>query len=314
MRSLYWVRCMLLAVACWLIGAWRVGVPESRAAYSPSAGPVARSPLRVPPERPLLSRPVDERAVSVVPDRFYPYGSTGQGQYQVHHGVEFVNPIGTPVLAGADGTIVVAGSDERQVWGRHLGYYGQLIVIRLDQTYGSAPVYALYGHLSRVHVLLGQQVRRGEEIGSVGSSGVALGPHLHFEIRVGLNAFSHTRNPELWLAPLAGHGTIAGRVQDENGRPVPQTLVTVRPVERLDRYWREAWTYPDAPVEQIRADDEWRENFVMGDVPVGEYVVAAQINGQLYTSRVWVEEGLLTQVSLRAQTADDMLDAHKWPM
>lgn len=246
-------------------------------------------------QRPLLVRPV----AGAAPDRFYPYGATGQGRYQVHHGVEFVCPLGTPVLAAAEGTVVVAGSDTDQVWGRHLGYYGQLIVIRLAQRDGPAPIYVLYGHLSQIDVRLGQYVRQGEEIGRVGSSGIALGPHLHFEVRLGANTFAHTRNPELWLEPLAGHGTIIGRILDAQGRLVSQALVTFYPANAPNRYWREAWTY--ASGAQLNSDPEWQENMVMGDVPAGEYLVYVRVAGRLYARRVWVEEGQVTQISIRPQ-------------
>ncbi len=268
------------------------------------------SPTPAPPRSHLwLSSPVPIDAPRDRPDRFYPYGSTGQGRYQVHHGVEFANPSGTAVLAVTDGTVAVAGSDDGQNWGRHLGYYGQLIVIRLKQRYGHVPVYVLYGHLSRIYVRLGQRVRQGDEIGQVGSSGVALGPHLHLEVRVGRNTFSHTRNPELWLAPLRGHGLIVGRILNAHSQPVPEALVTFHPKEQPDGYWREAWTYPDRMKAQIRSDNVWRENFVMGDVPQGEYIVAVRIDGRLYTRRVWVEDGRTTAVTIHAEPTSGMLDA-----
>jgi hypothetical protein len=210
--------------------------------------------------------------------------------------------------------VVVAGSDAQQVWGRHPGYYGQTIVLRLKQTYGPEAVYVLYGHLSAVHVHLGQHVRRGETIGEVGSSGVALGPHLHFEVRVGRNVFSHTLNPELWLAPLPGHGLIAGRIENAHGQPIPQALVTFHPVERPNRYWREVWSYPTVSGESIRADDVLRENFVMGDVPAGEYVVHVRVDGTLYTHRLKVVEGQVVTVTIVARPVQDTLDAGGYPV
>jgi len=296
-------RCALLGLLLWLLGAQCTG---AHAAYIASPGTGVGSAVLLPEEHWWLSRPVGEGAVGSKPDRFYPYGSTGQGRYQVHHGVEYANPTGTPVLAAAEGTVVVAGPDDGELWGRHLGYYGQLVVIRLARRYGDAHVYALYGHLSRVSVRLGQRVRRGETIGAVGMSGVALGPHLHFEVRVGRNDFGHTRNPELWLAPQGGNGVIAGRIENVYGQPVPGALVTFHPVARPDRYWREAWTYPTAPAEGINPDDVWRESFVMGDVPAGEYVVRVRVAGRLYGRRVTVEEGQVAWVHVRAARREDL--------
>jgi hypothetical protein len=304
-------RYALLGLVVWLagtLGAWGGWTLQGQAAYVAAPGTAAGATPPYPEEHLWLSPPVGAGAVGRRPDRFYAYGSTAQGRYQVHHGVEYVNPTGTPVLAVGEGTVVVAGSDERELWGRHLGYYGKVVVIRLAQRYGDAPLYTLYGHLSRVYVRLGQRVRLGEEVGAVGTSGVALGPHLHFEVRVGYNDFEHTRNPELWLAPDIGRGVIAGRIEGADGQLLPEALVTFHPVERADRYWRDAWTYPRAREAGINPDDVWRENFVMGDVPAGEYVVRVRIDGRLYVCRVQVEAGQIAWVAIRARVVEDVLD------
>ncbi len=251
-----------------------------------------------------LARPVDATAASNRPDRFYPYASTGQGQYAVHYGVEFVNPAGTPVLAAAAGTVVVAGTDEDEVWGPQVGYYGRLVIVELARRWVGLPVYVLYGHLSEVWVRRGQMVRPGERLGAVGSSGIAMGPHLHFEVRVGRNDFASTQNPELWLAPLPDHGLIYGRVEDERGLPIEGVLLTVRPVEQPNRHWREAWTY----IELAGQDAAWPENWVMGDVPAGrlagEYLIQARVAGRVYTRRVAVRAGEMTWAVIRQSRSD----------
>ena len=256
--------------------------------------------------RPRLGRPVGASAASNKPERFYPYASTGQGQYQVHHGVEFINPRGTPVVAVADGTVVAAGSDEQENWGRHPGYYGLLVAIRLVNSCSEVPIYVLYGHLVQIEVALGQYVRRGDVIGWVGMSGVALGPHLHFEVRVGQNTFYHTRNPELWLEPLTGYGTIAGRVEDGWGHSVEGALVTVHPLEQPDRYWREARTYVGVQQERLGVDAFWNENFTLGDVPVGDYVVRVRAYGGLTTRHITVREKGVAFVSIIAHRGDHL--------
>lgn len=306
----YLARRLSAGVVCWLSSLsvlWWGGAAGVHALQCPPSPPV-EVPVHPPPrDHAWLARPVRGGR----PGRFYPYGSTGQGQYQVHHGVEFPASLGTPVVAVADGTVVVSGSDESRVWGRHPGYYGLLVVVRLTRRYGNAPVYVLYGHLSRVSVRAGQRVRDGEVLGKVGSTGVALGPHLHFEVRVGHNTFSDTRNPELWFTPLPGHGTIIGRITDFYGWPLPEVLATFHPVEQPNRYWREAWTYPDIHREQIHPDDVWRENMVMGDVPAGAYIIAARIDGKLYTRRVAVEEGEVALVTFRSYPVEQTLDVRK---
>ncbi|MCL4486692.1 MAG: M23 family metallopeptidase, partial [Chloroflexi bacterium] len=99
----------------------------------------------------------------------------------------------------ADATIVTAGSDLEPICGDDgktvcgepdpnlpKGYYGNLVVLQLTQTYNSQRVFALYGHIQSYSVDVGQSVKRGELIGAIGEAGVALGPHVHFEVRLGV--------------------------------------------------------------------------------------------------------------------------------
>jgi murein DD-endopeptidase MepM/ murein hydrolase activator NlpD len=249
----------------------------------------------------MLCRPVGQGALRITPDRFYPYGATGHGRYEVHHGVEFVNPFDTPVVAAGDGTVVVAGTDDTEVWGRYPGYYGQLIVIELDQRYRGLSVYLLYGHLAQTDVHPGQRVAQGQVIGQVGMSGIAIGPHLHFEVRLGRNSFGQTRNPELWFSPLPEHGTIVGRILDRRGRPLPETLVTFHTAAQPARFWREAWTYAEDPQGRLHGDGIWRENVAMGDVPAGDYTVHVRMDGRLYTRQLSVIAGQVATFTVRAE-------------
>lgn len=93
--------------------------------------------------------------------------------WRAHKGVDYTAPTGTPVLAVADGTVETA---EYQNNG-----YGNLIVIKHHGTYSSA-----YGHLSHFAAGLRKdtRVRQGDTIGYVGQTGLATGPHLHYEFRV----------------------------------------------------------------------------------------------------------------------------------
>jgi murein DD-endopeptidase MepM/ murein hydrolase activator NlpD len=245
-----------------------------------------------------LERPISAGNANF-PDRTYPYGSTLQNMREPHHGVEFVNPSGTPVLAAGPGTVVVAGNDWVTAYGPSLYFYGNLVVIELDQKYHGLPVYNLYAHLEAVTAQAGQHVAAGDQLGTVGYTGVAVGPHLHFEVRVGHNDYLATRNPELWLKPLVYNGkrwgVIAGRVQTADGRPVDGYTVVIRPV---------AVDYEDARVkyvttyarETLNGDDTLQENFAINDLPLGTYTVAVNTSA-LYQQTVTVAAGQLTWVT-----------------
>jgi murein DD-endopeptidase MepM/ murein hydrolase activator NlpD len=99
-----------------------------------------------------------------------------------HRGVDIVAPTGTPIRASADGIVLQAG---------FLGGYGRLVVI--DHGNGLQTYYA---HLSRLGVIAGQEVRRGDVIGALGSSGRVTAPHLHYEVRQHGNPV----NPYTYLA------------------------------------------------------------------------------------------------------------------
>ncbi len=93
---------------------------------------------------------------------------TGEGAF--HTGVDIAAPVGTPVRAAADGILFHAGPDAA---------YGNEALI--DHGYGLT---TKYGHLSTLSVVVGQEVRRGQIIGTVGMTGRTTGPHLHYEVLV----------------------------------------------------------------------------------------------------------------------------------
>jgi len=91
---------------------------------------------------------------------------------RAHKGVDYAAPTGTSIKAAGDGKIAFRGVK---------GGYGNVIVIQHGETYST-----LYGHMSRFKkgLSVGDRVRQGETIGYVGSSGLATGPHLHYEFLV----------------------------------------------------------------------------------------------------------------------------------
>jgi murein DD-endopeptidase MepM/ murein hydrolase activator NlpD len=94
------------------------------------------------------------------------------GTVRMHTGVDWAAPIGTPILAGGDGTVETVGRE---------GGYGNYVRIRHANGFTTA-----YGHMSRFADGLepGVSVKQGQVIGYVGSSGYSTGPHCHYEILV----------------------------------------------------------------------------------------------------------------------------------
>lgn len=104
-------------------------------------------------------------------------GRKSQGLHG-HNAVDLAAPLGTPVLASADGKVIVS---------RAAGYnggYGLYVVISHENG-----TQTLYAHMSRNDVSAGQNIAQGQVIGAVGSTGKSTGPHLHFEIRGAKNRF-----------------------------------------------------------------------------------------------------------------------------
>lgn len=244
----------------------------------------------------VFNRPVSRDAEQDFVDRTYPYGSTQNGRRQVHHGVEFVNPRGTPVLAVAGGTVYYAGNDREREFGPQSWYYGNLVIIEHGVVSPEGlPVYSLYGHLDRVQVQTGQVIEAGDRVGVVGDTGVADGPHLHFEVRVGdPDDFYATRNPDLWIYPWRGFGTLAGQVTQDG---VPLMGVTLQIRALASSAVRYATTYEG---ESVNSDFIWRENFTYGDLPEGEYeVLISEENGRvLFRETVFIRSGTTTRVEI----------------
>ena len=235
----------------------------------------------------------------------YQFGSTAGGRYRAHHGVDIGNPQGTPVFAATEGTVVHAGPDADVLLGPYNNFYGNTVVIRLERQLpvagGALDVFLLYGHLSGVTVEVGQTVTRDEVVGAVGMTGIAIGPHLHVEVRVGANTYEHNVNPYLWMEPLPGTGAVAVRVLSADGRTWPGAVVGLAQY-RADgsaSWGRQIITYQD--IENIGPDPAWGENGAMDGVPPGNYRVATVINGERIAADIVVNAGETTFVEMRTQ-------------
>ena len=229
---------------------------------------------------------------------YYPFGTNGRGQYLWHQGIDIQNPMETPILAVGDGVVERAGSDESVRYGPRTNFFGQAVIIRHYQDWNGLPVFTLYGHVSKILVHPGQPVRVGDVIATVGQGGVALGPHLHLEVRVGSPDYQDARNPDLWIKPDPGYGVIAGRLIDRRGYVVPQQPVLLYKDQQLGKIWRMTYTYPD---NIVKSDPAWGELFSFADVPAGRYVLKVHFDGQLYTRPLTVTNQATTFVVIDAR-------------
>lgn len=125
--------------------------------------------------RPFLASPLEfTRVSSRFSTRIHPLLK----QWQQHQGVDYAAQAGTPVRCVGDGVVEFSGSRNS---------YGNVVQVR-----HSGGRTTLYAHLRRIAVRTGQRVEQGERLGTVGATGWATGPHLHFEFKLG----GVPRNPE----------------------------------------------------------------------------------------------------------------------
>ncbi|GAA5501643.1 hypothetical protein Dxin01_01379 [Deinococcus xinjiangensis] len=125
--------------------------------------------LRTPP---IWSKPFAPALTSKATSSSFgqPRTYVAGGPVNYHYGMDYPAPIGTPILAVNDGTVVIAGKYPVR---------GNLVAI--DHGGG---LLSLYFHQSKVLVKVGDKVVRGQKIGLVGTTGLSAGPHLHLEMRV----------------------------------------------------------------------------------------------------------------------------------
>ena len=118
-------------------------------------------------KRSLLASPMEfSRVTSGFAMRLHPILNS----WKQHKGVDYGAPSGTLVRSVGDGTVDFAG---------HQNGYGNVVEIRHSNERST-----LYAHLSRIDVAQGQRIEQGQNIGAVGATGWATGPHLHFEVKV----------------------------------------------------------------------------------------------------------------------------------
>ncbi|BAU10263.1 peptidase M23 [Leptolyngbya sp. NIES-3755] len=147
-------------------------------AGSESYAPILRSPVgkTVSPNLPSLGRPDSYMPGQRFNGYIWPAKGVLTSPYgwrwgRMHRGIDIAAPVGTPIMAAAPGKVVTAGWND--------GGYGNLVEVKHAD--GSV---TLYAHNSRILVRVGQQVRQGQQIAEMGSTGFSTGPHSHFEVHL----------------------------------------------------------------------------------------------------------------------------------
>jgi len=128
------------------------------------------TPTEVKKRKPMFDWPVWEARMS---RGFLPQGT--KRRRRPHKGIDLAAPRGSAVMASQDGVVIYTGSAFKG--------YGKMIMIESIDPRDGSNWATLYGHLDKILVYEGKQVRQHEVIGALGNTGRSSGPHLHFEIR-----------------------------------------------------------------------------------------------------------------------------------
>lgn len=190
-----------------LYGVKRVGLPVEGKSEAPRAGLCGRPAEAAPAAR---GNTVNASAfqLPLAADAYRisaRFGQSGAMWVSTHTGQDFAAPIGTPVAAVADGVVTV----ENRAWAGRL--------VRIDHGGG---VESWYAHLSKVDVVSGQKISKGDRVGAVGNEGNSKGPHLHLEVRLDGRAVDPSMVVDIPQLPRPDHS---------NGELPPAALCNASP-------------------------------------------------------------------------------------
>jgi hypothetical protein len=112
---------------------------------------------------------------------------------------------------------------------------------------------------------------------------------------VGQNDYAHTRNPQLWMAPFDGRGTIAVRLVGRDGQSLPDYPVLLSRAAAPRVIHRMSGSYSD---NHVNSDDLFGENVVFGDIAPGPYWVRAVVERHEFAAPALVIPGRTTVITL----------------
>lgn len=261
----------------------------------------------------FFSRPIAADEVNW-PIADYRYGGVFFSSDIVHTGVDIPAQRGTPVIAAGDGKVIWAG------YGLFYGNnnpddpYGLAVTIRHDFGYQGQRLYTVYAHMDEIKAITGQEVKAGDVLGWVGTTGLTTGPHLHFEVRMERNSYYATFNPELWMAPPQGWGVLVGQLFNNNG-----SLLSGHDVDVRNKNTGQKWTVRTYGELAINSDSYYEENLVLSDLPAGSYEISVEYEDETYRLDVEIHPGAVSYFEFRgklyfntslpsAPTLDELLD------
>lgn len=242
----------------------------------------------------LLSSPMEYTKVFWTTADYH-YGYFVKEFGNIHRGLDIPAVEGTPVLASGDGEVVFAGYGLLYGPGAKNDPYGIAIKIRHTALYEDRPVYSVYTHLEKTLVRVGEKVKTGETIGTVGLTGNTSGPHLHYEVRILTELGQLNQNPELWLAPPLDHGVLAGRIANRYGYLLNNWKFVLSSLD-TGREWVIS-TYDPEIITYHEQDPYYQENYVLGDLPAGSYQLSTWYNYKYYTRQIEIIPGAVNYIN-----------------
>lgn len=155
-------------------------------------------------------------------------------RYRNHKGLDIPAPLGTPIQCIEEGTVVFARINRGRI-----GYGSRIDVKHVKD---GITFYSVYAHCDSINFKAGDKVKKGQILGRVGKTGNAMGPHLHFEIRIDVNARAEAADPIPHFTdaptPLFRKGAIRRKTDATVTRGVHKGILTpgatVKTVKRFD--------------------------------------------------------------------------------